>query len=64
MAVVIAAEQFIHQLLQTGCELGLRTQALLQPFADGIADRSCSPVINLFEIVVDSAIHNEFQHRF
>jgi hypothetical protein len=61
MPVAIAPEQFIHQLLQPGCELGLRTQALLQPFADGIADRSRSPVVDLF---IDSTIHDEFQHRF
>jgi hypothetical protein len=63
MQLVLTPEQFIHQLLQMGRELGFRTYVLLQPFAHGIADRSRSPVINLFEIV-DSAIHDEFQHRF
>jgi hypothetical protein len=65
VTVIVPFAQFIQQMLEVGREVrGLRGKVLLQPFADGIADRSRSPVINLFEIVVDSAIHNEFQHRF
>ena len=49
-AVVVAPAQFVHQLLQMGRQLGFRAHALLQPFADGIADRSRRPVIDLLEI--------------
>ena len=31
--------------------------SLLQPFANGIADRPAGPVVELFEIAVDSAFH-------
>jgi hypothetical protein len=30
---------------------------LLQPFADGVADRHAGLVIDLFDIVVDSSFH-------
>ena len=65
MQVVVAAAQFIHQLLQMGRELGFRTHVLLQPFADGIADRSRRSGDQFASNSrIDSAIHNEFQHRF
>ncbi len=37
-----------------GDRFGLRAQVLLQPFADGVADRHACLVIDLFEVVVDS----------
>ena len=40
---------------------GLGAKALLQPFAHGIADRSAGLAIDLFAVVVDSAIHGEFR---
>ena len=64
MQPVLAPAQFIDQLLQTGRELGFRRHALPQSLADGLADRLRSPVIDLFENRIDSAIHDEFQHGF
>jgi hypothetical protein len=52
--------QFIDQMLQVGGEERFWTHVLLQPFTDGIADRPACPVIQLIEIVVDSAIHDRF----
>jgi hypothetical protein len=53
--------QFIHQVLEVGREARRRTQALLQMFTDGVANRSARLAINLFTIVGDSAIHDEFR---
>jgi hypothetical protein len=50
MPIFVAAEQFIHQLLQ--------------PFAHGIADRSRRAVVDLLDSRIDSAIHGEFHRRF
>jgi hypothetical protein len=52
--------QFIQQMLQVGRGRA-RTEALLQPFADGIADRSARLAIELFAVVADSAVHGEFR---
>jgi hypothetical protein len=54
----IPSAHFVGQMLK----VGRRTQgsgglALLQPFADGIADRSAGPAIDLFAVVRDSAVH-------
>jgi hypothetical protein len=38
-----------------------KTQVLLQPFADGIADRPTRLAIDLFALVGDSAVHGEFR---
>jgi hypothetical protein len=60
--LAVAPAQFIHQMLQVGRKARrLRTQILLQSFAHGIADRSAGPVINLFAVVGDSAVHREFR---
>ncbi|MBR1224282.1 MULTISPECIES: hypothetical protein [unclassified Bradyrhizobium] len=64
MPLVLAPAELIDQLLQSGREFGFRTHILLQAFADGIADRLRSPVIDLLENGIDSAIHGEFQRRF
>jgi hypothetical protein len=37
---------------------------LLQPLADGIADRPAGLAIDLFESAADSAIHLEFPGEF
>jgi hypothetical protein len=37
------------------------TQALLQPFPNGVADRSGRLAIDLFAVVGDSAIHGEYR---
>jgi hypothetical protein len=61
-ALVVSLAQFIHQVLQMRRERrSFRAKALLQPFADGIADRSAGLTINLFRLVGDSAIHPEFR---
>src|SRR5258708_26506246 len=36
---------------------GVGTKVLLQPFAYGVADRSAGLAIDLFAVVVDSAVH-------
>jgi hypothetical protein len=59
-AFVIAPTQFIHQMLEMGRgRAGM--QILLQPLADGIADRSAGLAIDLFALVGDSAVHDEFR---
>jgi hypothetical protein len=40
---------------------GVRTKVLLQPFAYGVADRSAGLAIDLFAVVVDSAVHGGFR---
>jgi hypothetical protein len=57
---VIAPTQFIHQMLEMGRGRA-GTQMLLQPLADGIADRSAGLAIDLFALVGDSAVHGEFR---
>ena len=63
--LVVPSAQFIHQMLEVGRgKQGVRTQVLLQPFAYGVADRSAGLAIELFAVVADSAIHNEFRFIF
>ena len=59
MKLFFAPAQLFHQLLQMGWERGFGTHVLLQPFADGVADRPRSLVVDWFEIAVDSAIHHD-----
>jgi len=40
---------------------GFRAKVLLQPFANGIADRSAGLAIDLVAVVGDSAIHDGFR---
>ena len=49
MQFVVAAAQFVDELAQTRRQFSLGAQALLQPFADGVADRHACLVIDLFE---------------
>ena len=62
--VVIALAQFIHELSQPGRQLGFGAEALLQSFADRIADGPAGPVIDLFEIAVDLGIHDDSLDEF
>jgi len=64
MQVVVAPAQFIHQLSQPGRQLGFGADALLQPFADRIADGLAGPVIELFEIAIESGIHDNSLDEF
>ena len=57
MQPIVAAAQLIDKLAQTRRQFGVGTQVLLQPFADGVADRHAGLVIDPFETVIDSAIH-------
>ena len=60
-AVVLAVPpaQFIHQMLEMGWEArSFGTQALPQPFAHGVADRSAGLAIDPFAVVGDSAVHD------
>jgi hypothetical protein len=59
---VIAPTQFIHQMPEMGRGRA-ETQVLLQPLADGIADRSAGLAIDLFALVGDSAVHGEVPLR-
>jgi hypothetical protein len=63
MKVIVALAQLIHQMLQMGWQHGFRTQILLQPFTDAVADRPQGLAIDLFVFVVDSAVHSEFLRR-
>jgi hypothetical protein len=64
-AVSIAAVlplQLIHQVPEMGGQFGIfRAKVLLQPFADGTADRSAGGPINLFTALVDSVGHRGFR---
>jgi len=55
----VAPAQLIEELSQRLRQLGLRPHVLLQPFADGIADRARCLVIDLFEIadILGSLLH-------
>ena len=44
-------------------DAGLGAKVLLQPFAYGFADRSAGLAIDLFAVVGDLAIHDEFRFR-
>jgi hypothetical protein len=49
-------------MLEMGWEArSFGTQALLQPFAHGVADRSAGLVIDLFAVIGDSAVHDGFR---
>ena len=61
-ATFVAPAQFVHQMFQMGRQARpLRAEALLQPFAHSVADRSAGLAIDLFDVVGDSAIHDEFR---
>jgi hypothetical protein len=54
--------QFIHQMLEVGREARrLGTQGLLQMFTYGVANRSARLAIDMFAVVGDSTVHNEFR---
>ena len=54
--------QLIHQISQMGRQFGiLRAKVLLQPFADGTADRSAGGAIDLFAALVDPVGHRGFR---
>jgi hypothetical protein len=54
--------QFVEQMLEVGGEArGLRAKVMLQPFAYGVADRSAGLVIDLFAVLVVSAVHSAFR---
>jgi hypothetical protein len=58
----VALAQFVHQVIEVGrWTQGLRTKALLQPFAHGVADRSAGLAIDLLAVIGDSAIHGAFR---
>ena len=57
MHFVVAPAQFVDEFAQPRREIVLGVQALLQPFADGVADRRAGLVVDLFELVVDSGFH-------
>jgi hypothetical protein len=54
--------QFIHQMSQMGRQFGgFGAKVVLQPFADGTADRSAGSPIDLFAALVDSVRHRRFR---
>jgi len=60
----VATAQLIHEMLKVGGQTrGLGVKILLQPFAYGIADRPAGLAINLFAVIVDSAIHGVFRFK-
>jgi hypothetical protein len=61
-ATFVTPAQFVHQVLQMGRQVrGLRSEALLQPFAHSVADRSASLAIDRFNVVGETAVHDEFR---
>jgi hypothetical protein len=60
--VVVLPSQRIHQVPEAGRQLGIfRAKVLLQPFADGTADRPAGAAIDLFAAFVDSVGHRGFR---
>src|SRR5258705_362481 len=57
MHLAVAPSQLVDQLPQRLRQLGFRAQALLQPVADGIADRAGCLVIDWFVIAAILSIH-------
>jgi hypothetical protein len=51
MRVAVAPLQLVEELLQMRREPGLGTQALLEPFAHGIANRAAGAPVNLFAVI-------------
>ena len=51
MKIAVAAAQFVDQFAQAWREVGFGAEVLLQPFADGVADRHAGLVIDLFDMV-------------
>ena len=62
-SIAVPPAQFIHQVLEArGQVQDVGTQALLQPFAYGVADRPAGLVVKRFDAVSDSA-HDGFRLR-
>ena len=59
MQLAVAPAELFHELPHFPRQLGFRAQALLQPFADRVADRARCLVIDLVEIadVLCSLLH-------
>jgi hypothetical protein len=61
-SIAVLPLQLIHEVPEVGRQLGIfRTKVLLQPFADGTADRSAGAAIDLFAAFVDSVGHRGFR---
>jgi hypothetical protein len=62
-AAFVTFAQFVHQVLEVGRQMrSLGAKVLLQPFADGIADRSAGLAIDLFAVIGASAVHGRVPH--
>jgi hypothetical protein len=62
---VILPLQLVHQISQMARQFGiLRAKVLLQPFADGTADRPAGRPIHLLAALVDSVGHRRFRWAF
>ncbi|WP_210161480.1 hypothetical protein, partial [Bradyrhizobium genomosp. III] len=57
MRVAVALPQLFHELLEMGRELGFGTQALLEPFAHRIANRTAGPPVDLLTVIGKKASH-------
>src|SRR5260370_24221607 len=64
MQLVLEPSQFIHQALQRRRQRSLGAHALLQPFANDVADRSAGLVIDFFVVAIDSWIHGTSLGKF
>jgi hypothetical protein len=57
--------QLVHQVLEMGGQFGsFGAKVLLQPFADGTANRSAGSAIDLFAALVDPVGHRGFRFAF
>ncbi|MCA6107370.1 hypothetical protein J6497_08875 [Bradyrhizobium sp. CNPSo 4026] len=63
-AVLLAPAHLVQQLLQLRGQRCFRAQALLQPFADRVANRPAGLVIEQLKISVASAIHDQSLGEF
>jgi hypothetical protein len=61
-AVFVTFAQLGHQMLKVGRQTrGVRAKIPLQPFPHSIANRSAGLAIDLFAVVGDSTVHDEFR---
>jgi hypothetical protein len=61
-SIAILPLQRIHQVPEVGGQFGIfQAKVLLQPFADGTADRSAGGAIDMLAALVDSVGHRRFR---
>ena len=60
--LAVPPAQFVHQVLEVrGQARSFGAQALLQPFAHGVADRPAGLAVDRFAVVGGPAVHDGFR---